>query len=180
MKICRVASYSMCALLLALSFSSAQINWTKSAKNPVVSPGALNGVGGYGIDGAFDSRFALSPSVIIKNGLYRMWYVGFENYWTGRYTIGYAVSENGEQWYSYQKNPVLASGSGFDNSQVWLSVVLPDTPLAMYYSGFDGSRWRIGLAMSSEGIQWESMVRIRFLMWEPRGPGMMAMCGEYP
>jgi beta-1,2-mannobiose phosphorylase / 1,2-beta-oligomannan phosphorylase len=155
MKILHVALCTAVTLLLSVSTTSAQTVWLKSTKNPVVSPGAFNGVGGYGIDGAFDSRFALSPSVIMKDGMYRMWYVGFENYWTSRYTIGYAVSENGEQWFSYQKNPVLASGSGFDYSQVWLSVVLPDTPLAMYYSGDDGNRWRVGLATSSDGINWD-------------------------
>lgn len=132
--------------------TEAQTVWTKSPSNPVLSPGAFNGITVYGIDGAFDSRYALSPSVIFKNGLYKMWYVGFENIWTGRYTIGYAVSEDGVAWNAYIKNPVLSAGSGWESSQIWLSVVTPD--LVMYYSGSDGARWSVGVATSTDGLHW--------------------------
>jgi predicted GH43/DUF377 family glycosyl hydrolase len=134
--------------------SSAQTVWTKSAKNPVLTPGWFNGITSYGIDGAFDTRYAMSPSVLFKNGLYKMWYVGYESSWTGLYTIGYAISEDGVAWNTYTKNPVLTPGSGFDNRWVWLSVVTLDSAMTMYYSGYDGIRWSVGIATSSDGIGW--------------------------
>ena len=146
---------SLCILmLLAAVHTHAQLVWNKNPRNPVLAPAIFNGVSPYGIDGAFDTRYALSPSVIFTNGLYRMWYVGYEEYWTGQFTIGYAISEDGAVWHTYTKNPVLDPRGGFELSQVWLSVVLPDSVLTMYYSGYDGVRWRVGAAKSVTGVNW--------------------------
>lgn len=133
-------------LFSALFFSSlplqAQTLWHKLAKNPVISP-----AGAYGIYGTFDEANALSPSVLYDNGVYKMWYVGYR----ARWSIGYAISEDGIIWGSYTRNPVLTPGTGrsFETMHVWLSdVIRADNKYYMYYSGNDGTRWRVGLAQS--------------------------------
>ena len=147
-------SIIVCLFAVLSQLSPAQTIWTKYSQNPVLSPGLYVGLSGIGIDGAFDSRSAYSPSVIDDGALLRMWYTGYESYWTGHNSIGYAVSEDGNTWCTYNRNPVLSAGSGFDQSDIWLSVVLKDAGYSMYYSGSDGSRWRVGLATSTDGIHW--------------------------
>jgi len=155
----KAISVFCCVVLLSVLFSigsQSQTRWTKHPSNPVLSPGALNGVSLYGITGGFDAQYALSPSVLFDSGLYRMWYVGYENEFYGLYTIGYALSEDGVSWSTYTRNPVLsvATPGNFDSRNVWLSVVIKDTLYKMYYSGYDGQRWKVGLATSTNGIRW--------------------------
>lgn len=92
--------------LLCIGLQS-QTRWTKYLSNPVLAPGALNGISLFGTTGGFDARCALSPSVLFDSGSYRMWYVGYENEFYGFYTIGYALSDDGVSWSTYTKNPIL-------------------------------------------------------------------------
>ena len=152
-------SLSLLSVLIVLItvvgyMSSGQTTWTKYAQNPVVSPGYYVGLPGIGIDGDFDSRHAYSPSVIAEGDLLKMWYTGYESYWTGHNSIGYAMSEDGNIWCTYKKNPILTAGSGFDQSDVWLSVVIKDGVYKMYYSGLNGTHWTVGLATSPDGVNW--------------------------
>lgn len=56
----------------------------------------------------------------------------------------------------YSGNPVLnVSSSNWDSSYVWQpSVIYDNTEFKMYYTGFNGSRFQIGLATSSDGLTW--------------------------
>ncbi len=146
-----------CSLFLKEQLFS-QITWQKYTNNPVLSSGVFNGVSAYGIDGSFDSRQAWMPAVIHDNGIYKMLYVGYENYYSRQYSIGYAISEDGINWFPYQKNPVLKRGitGSFEESFIWGGTVLKDTTgYRLYYGGFN-SLWKasIGLATSPDGIHW--------------------------
>jgi predicted GH43/DUF377 family glycosyl hydrolase len=73
------------------------------------------------------------------------------------FTISYAVSPNGTDWFVYSRNPVLRSGSaGFESRGVsHANVVRVENEYRMYYTGLDQSGGAsIALATSTDGIHW--------------------------
>ncbi|MBI2886784.1 MAG: hypothetical protein HYY02_06215, partial [Chloroflexi bacterium] len=73
------------------------------------------------------------------------------------WAIGLATSRDGESWEKWQGNPVLRPGppGGWDSRSVHDPRVLWDgRRFLMWYSGYDGVRWRVGLATSEDGLRW--------------------------
>lgn len=117
-------------------------------------------VGGYvlniGTAGSWDDVYVISPTVLYANGIYHMWYTGYDG---GNWRIGYATSSDGITWKKYNCNggPVLNLGVGgaWDDAHVHSPTVLFDgAKFHMWYSGHDGARYRIGYATSTDGIVW--------------------------
>lgn len=112
------------------------INWTKN-ENPVISPTEeweLNSVN--------------YPFVLYNGDKYEMWYAATERDLPKQ--IVYAYSQDGTSWIKPpDKNPVLTTGpyDSFDSRYIDSPYVIKNGgSLRMYYSGFDGSRWSIGMA----------------------------------
>lgn len=83
-----------------------------------------------------------------------MWYDGYDG---TTWQIGYATSEDGENWTKHASNPVLTPGSSgqWDDEQVRMpSVYYDGNTYHMWYAGHDGSHWQIGYATSSDGVNW--------------------------
>ena len=125
------------------------LTWNKFAGNPVLAPSEPWEGGAQG---------EISPGTVFKEGrVYKMWY----HSWDGAHRrIGYASSRDGLRWTKYFGNPVLDVGrsEAWDASQVVLpTVTRVGERYYMWYGGLgeknDG--WRIGLATSSDGIQWK-------------------------
>ena len=84
-----------------------------------------------------------------------MWYTGNDG---SVYRIGYATSTDGIEWEKRPNSPVLdlgASGTWDDNHVGFCTVLSDGTNYQMWYTGHDGSNYRIGYATSSNGIEWE-------------------------
>jgi predicted GH43/DUF377 family glycosyl hydrolase len=107
----------------------------------------------------------LSPNtVLFEGGVFKLWYHG-GGYIRGKRRlgharIGYATSKDGVVWTKYPGNPVLDIGprGSFDDNQVAEPRVLRvGNAYRMYYTGQAGSsdRTSLGLATSSDGIQWK-------------------------
>lgn len=130
-----------------------QTQWTKYSGNPLISPGQIN----YYSCNGFDYWQSWMPTVLFENGIYRMWYVG-DGYAPDRtYSFGYRISDDGVNWFSYEKNPVLLPGSSFDNQYMWGGTIVKDgTEYKLYYGGFSSTtqKWSVGLATSTDGIHW--------------------------
>jgi len=126
----------------------------KHIDNPVLPRG-----GG----GAWDATNASYPRVIKWNGKYYMIYSGNDNVpghdWDGA-QIGLATSEDGKEWTKYAGNPVItlgASGAWDDERVCWTSAPFyykPNDEFWLYYTGFDGSTYRIGRATSPDMEDW--------------------------
>ena len=113
---------------------------------------ALRGAVFEGGGESFEAAGVSHPVVFEVPGGYHMLYAGQGN---NRSTIGLATSSDGLSWTS--EGRALTSGStDWDRlSVVPNSVVsLPTGGWRMWYSGFDGSRWRIGSATSDDGVEW--------------------------
>lgn len=125
-------------------------NWQKWNKTggPVLDRGP---------GGSWDDARIRSPSVLYLDGVYHMWYDGYDG---SHRRIGYATSTDGLTWekYNCDGGPVLdLGGSGeWDDHVVGNPSVLYDgAGFHMWYAGHDGSRWLgIGYATSVDGIVW--------------------------
>jgi predicted GH43/DUF377 family glycosyl hydrolase len=122
------------------------INWTKHSGNPIFVAGTQS----------WEAGGVYLGCVMPVTGGYKMWYSG----WTTGVThesIGYATSTDGILWQrDTLNNPVMEDGisGSWDDVGVYLpSVLLIDNYYYMWYGGM-GSIVQIGLATSSDGINW--------------------------
>ncbi|MBI9103946.1 MAG: hypothetical protein JEY99_16130 [Spirochaetales bacterium] len=121
------------------------LTWIKDANNPVLNLGA---------NGTWDDFNAMPGSILKEDSVYKMWYSGYDG---TLWRIGYATSPDGIYWTKYSSNFILGpgtSGSWDDNGIFEPSVIKDGESYSMWYSGHDGSDWRIGYATSIDGISW--------------------------
>jgi len=137
-----VAILAILFLALCSSSISAQTDWIRYPGNPVLSPSTPP---------AWDETFAAAATVVIHEGVFKMWYEGDDSF-------GYATSIDGIAWTEYAGNPVITPGPlgawDQDNIDSPSVVVVADT-FHMWYSGVDSLHDnRIGHATSPDGIVW--------------------------
>ncbi len=118
------------------------INWTKQNNgNPVITPSE-----------SWELNNASYPTVLLLNEIYHMWYgAGTGDLPT---QIVYAYSTDGINWIKPANlNPALTLSPGlFDSQYIAPYTVLKEDTLKMWYSGFDGTHWRIGYATADAAI----------------------------
>jgi hypothetical protein len=118
----------------------------------------------------FDSVAAFGASALQDPGGYRLWYTG----WSGAFApaaagtarevghaIGLATSRDGARWArrpgAARAGAVLAPGAAGEPDAMGAgqpSVVRRGDALLMLYECFDGERWRICSAASTDGLAW--------------------------
>ena len=124
-------------------------DWTdleRSAANPVLDLGA---------GGSFDDYHVYSPTALYDGSTWHMWYGGRPSS-SGTIRIGYADSPDGVTWTRVTGSYVMEpTGGQWDDNHVWNpSVVSIDTGYLMAYQGHTGTYNKIGLAWSSDGVNW--------------------------
>jgi predicted GH43/DUF377 family glycosyl hydrolase len=113
---------------------------------------------------SWDSLSAVPSSIeVLEDGQLRLWYAGDDgNTWR----VGALVSSDGLSWSQSSTEPLLLSGSAgsWDDSGVRQPYIISDADgdltgepgTHMWYSGFDGSVWRIGYAFQpTDQETWE-------------------------
>lgn len=103
-----------------------------------------------GTAGSYDDYDVYAPSILIEDGVYKMWYTALSE--SAGTSIAYATSADGIQWAKYEGNPVLSQKGAYypavlnieDTYMMWYS--LPNTA--------DDKHVAIFLATSTDGIQW--------------------------
>lgn len=137
------------------AYSSNGINWTKYSGNPILVPG--NNSDWY-------NTFISSPSVILENGIYKMWFTAPDlvinsQPTDGKGNIGYATSVNGTSW-TVHPSPVLIAGdqNNWDSASIAEpSVIKINGGYHMFYSALDKwtiENFQVGYATSSDGLNW--------------------------
>jgi len=121
------------------------ITWNKDS-------GAVVDLGDYG---KFDEEGVSAPTVVKIAGTFHMWYIGISGKNTG---LGYATSNDGLTW-TRQNNGnavFLPTGTGtFDTDSIWApSVTFFNNVYKMYYAGYNGNMYQIGIATSVDGTHW--------------------------
>jgi predicted GH43/DUF377 family glycosyl hydrolase len=119
---------------------------------PVLEPGA---------GGAHDADGVASAVVADFGGEYVMYYAASAGDVT---TIGRATSVDGVDWVA-DAAPVLVAGDDWESVAMEPSSVqvLDDGTLRLWYSAYDGSRYRVGLAESADGV---SFTRVPGLLYD--------------
>ncbi|MEJ2642110.1 MAG: VWA domain-containing protein [Desulfosarcinaceae bacterium] len=126
---------------IGYAFSDDGQTWIRYGANPVLAP-------------AEGENYLSAPSVVrTDDGTWHMWFsrgtgTGIE--------IGYAVSDDGLTWTRHVPGPVLAPTAGaWDDRLVSAPCVRRDGQrFVMWYSGYGSGGWRIGRAVSDDGIVW--------------------------
>ncbi|MFO7618534.1 MAG: M20/M25/M40 family metallo-hydrolase, partial [Thermoplasmata archaeon] len=126
---------------IMLANSSDGINWLK------------NGVAlDIGSTNEPDSYHSMFPSVL-KTTEYKMWYTGFDGL---RHRILYANSSDGLVWTKYMGD-ITPEGAGIfcGDGVIWSpDVAYHNGTYHMYYTRYDGSRFKIIHSRSDDGIHW--------------------------
>jgi hypothetical protein len=121
------------------------IVWTKNS-GPVLDLGDFS---------KFDEDGVMGATVIKIGSTYHMWYTGVSGTATG---LGYATSPDGIAWTRQNGgNSVLepTQTGTFDSTSIGApSVVLFNNVYLMYYSGYNGNKYQIGVATSVDGTHW--------------------------
>lgn len=128
--------------------STNAIDWNIYGGNPVLLAGGA---------GEWDEAEADAPSVIHDGSTYKMWFHGCNTDYSAC-AIGYATSTDGVTWTKDASNPVLTGSAGdWDEVVSWPQVIKNgvNSYQMWYYGGkSDGSSSGIGLATSTDGINW--------------------------
>ncbi len=120
-------------------------NWIRPQNTPVLSPGAI---------GTWDSRAVHPASIIKDDGIYRMYYSGWDDQYSNEWHIGLATSSDGINWIK-EPHPVFYSGNSTWEYQISSACVLKvDSIFYMFYTGRNYPYNKIGVATSADGHNW--------------------------
>ena len=139
------------------------ISWTRPYSDPVLSPGNYND---------WDAG-SVAPGVVIKeDGVYKMYYVGWRDQ-NLNWSIGLATSSDGINWTKYSNNPVLYGTAGWEYQIAATSLLKINNTYYLYYFGRNFPEYKIGLATSTDGINWSKYsgnpILIQTESWELTG-----------
>jgi hypothetical protein len=120
------------------------VTWFPYLSNPVLQSGSAY----------FESDGVVYCSVMRSGSVYTMYYAGVHG--CCGIAIGLATSPDGIHWTKSDANPILVpSPAGWDSQYVSQPQVYFDgTTNYMYYEGTNGGRVQIGLATSTDGVNW--------------------------
>jgi len=100
--------------------------------------------------GTLDSAHAFSQSVIREKNGYVMYYGGYDG---SNWRILRAISVDGINWMKQGVCLNLGPAGSFDSVHILYPYAIKESGLyKMYYAAFDGSHWRIGYAVSGDGV----------------------------
>jgi len=132
--------------------SSSGLKWEK-LNNFIIGPNPIEG---------WDEHEVSNPSVLYSDSKkYEMWYIATSSRWQGGYDtsrVRYATSGDGIHWTLYPKYVLIGDSGAWDSGGInrGISVARINEEYKMWYTGLDSANnWKIGLATSNDGINWE-------------------------
>jgi predicted GH43/DUF377 family glycosyl hydrolase len=136
--------------------------WNKPVPNPVMTTGSSD---------SWDAATSI-PGAIIKDGdTYKLYYVGWIDQKLN-WSIGLATSKDGKTWVKYP-SPIMMGTSDWESKIVPTSVIMQNGQYYLYYYGLGVSDAKIGLAISSDGINFTKYAENPILQktdnWEGAG-----------
>ena len=150
------------SIYLYVTWAQPGNDWFDHPANPILEKG----------NSGFDPYGVCNPFVMVDGDIYKMWYSGLSS--NGKQYIFYATSSDGLIWENHGELPVIYPGANneWDNASVIAGPVIKDNGIyKMYYTGFQDAYgvWSIGLAESSNGIDWtkrSSPILTGVLSWD--------------
>lgn len=132
---------------LTMSFDG--LSWENYGEDPVLRRGET---------GSWDDRNVGAGPIIKKDNKYFMYYNGRSTaeYVSSAWHIGLAISNNGIEWEKYSTPLISGSINSWDLKIAVSDVKIINGTYYMYYTGkTELNDHRIGLAISSDGINWK-------------------------
>lgn len=123
--------------------------------------------------GRWDSLHVSSPGILCEEGICKMWYGGEAQ--PNKTSIGYATSTDGINWIKYQNNPVLQPSviDGITEQGVGEPAVIHNDKYRLWYTSIaPGESYRIGYAVSDDGVNWSKNAKFALNKgsgWDGRG-----------
>lgn len=118
------------------------LSWSRPFDGPIIFPGP----------NSWDSQCITMGAVIKDGNIWYLYYMGFSDQ-NGTWHIGLATSIDGISW-NKNPQPVLQAGSGWEYQIVPTSVIKKNGVFHLYYTGRNYPTYKIGLATSTNGINW--------------------------
>ena len=118
-------------------FTSQFVNFNSYKGNPVFS--------GTGID-TWDKEIRERGFILFENGLYKMWYTGYNPKKSEKKFLGYATSKDGIEWARHPGNPIF--------KEKWTEDMFVIKNKGEYFMYAEGENDIAHLLTSRDGIHW--------------------------
>jgi len=137
-------------------FPSELVDFVPINDNPVFT--------GTGIE-TWDSSIRERGYILKEDGIYKMWYTGYDGNDTSVKYLGYATSNDGIEWTRYPENPIF--------EDYWTEDVHVLKHNDTYYMVAEGVNDVSHMLTSPDGIHWQRQgdLDIRKVNGDPIGPG---------
>jgi len=141
----------------AADFPADLVNWTASPANPVFT--------GTGLERGWDRKIRERGYILVENGVYHLWYTGYNDARSPNRSLGYALSVDGISWIKYPSNPIV------DTS--WVEDVCVVKEGDTYFMFAEGDQDIAHLLTSTDRVHWRERgpLDIRLKSGEPIPPG---------
>lgn len=128
------------------------IDWGRHASNPLLSKGA---------PASWDDKQVQGLILLRDDSEIKMYYGGVNAAGVGQIGLATSPLDDGINWTKEATNPVITVGApaAWDDEAVGPGGVIKDgATYKMWYHGYDGTTYKIGLATSPDGIVWTKEV----------------------
>lgn len=101
--------------------------------------------------GKWDARIRERGWIMIEDGVYKMWYTGYDSP-DGTRLLGYATSKDGIAWTRHPKNPLV--------KDLWIEDMMIVKNDGKYWMFAEGVNDRAHLLVSENGIDWKGLGKL--------------------
>jgi sucrose-6-phosphate hydrolase SacC (GH32 family) len=102
--------------------------------------------------GKWDTRIRERGWIMREDGIYKLWYTGYDGTPDGLRMLGYATSRDGIRWTRHPRNPLL--------NDVWVEDMMVVKHDGQYYMFAEGRHDRAHLLVSRDGLAWASVGKL--------------------
>jgi len=120
------------------SFPPEMVEFEPYKGNPVFSGTGTN---------TWDKKIRERGYILFEDGVYKMWYTGYNSEVSKQKYLGYATSKDGINWSRYSKEPVF--------SDKWAEDMIVLRHEGIYYMYAEGDKDVAHLMVSPDGINWQ-------------------------
>ena len=133
------------------------VAWTANPANPVFA--------GTGLERGWDRLIRERGWILVEDGVYHLWYTGYNDARSPNRNLGYAVSVDGVSWIKWPSNPVHASS--------WVEDVCVVKRGDTYFMFAEGEKDVAHLLTSTDRVHWQERgpLDIRLKDGTPIPPG---------
>ena len=141
----------------AEDFPKELVAWQAAPGNPVFA--------GTGLERGWDRRIRERGWIVFEEGVYHLWYTGYNDDRSPNRSLGYAVSIDGERWVRYPANPI------YSNS--WVEDVCVVKHEGVYQMFAEGEKDVAHRLTSTDRLNWteQGALDIRKVDGSPIAPG---------